>query len=75
MITTTINVRVDADTASVYAAAPEEDRGKLSSLWGVLVHEYQVAATPLQKVMDDLGSQAKARGLTPEKLSSILNDK
>jgi hypothetical protein len=70
----TIQLQVDSDTASVFAAAPEEDRSKLSALWGVLVHEYQTAVTPLQKLMDELGVKAKARGLTPEKLSSILND-
>jgi hypothetical protein len=73
MTTATINLKVDTDTASAFAAAPEEDRNKLSSLWGVLVHEYQAATTPLQEVMDDLGSQARARGLTPEGLASILN--
>ncbi len=72
--TATINVQVDTDTASAFAAAPEEDRNKLSSLWGVLVHEYQSAARPFQNVMDDLGRNAKARGLTPKKLASILND-
>ena len=29
---------------------------------------------PLYTVMDELGTKAKMRGLTPEKLSSALND-
>ena len=73
MTTATINVQVDTDTAGAFAAAPEEDRNKLSLLWGVLVHEYQAAARPLQDVMDELGRKAEARGLTPKKLASILN--
>jgi hypothetical protein len=74
MTTATINLQVDTDTANVFSAAPEEDRNKLSSLWGVLVHEYQAGATPLQKTMDALGCKAESLGLTPKKLASILND-
>ena len=74
MTTATINVQVDTATASVFASVPEEDRNKLSSLWGVLVHEYQVAEAPLQKLMDELGAKAKSRGLTPDTLASILDD-
>jgi hypothetical protein len=74
MTTATINVQVDSDTATLFASAPEEDRNKLSSLWGVLVHEYQGATAPLQKVMDELGGRANSRGLTPDTLAAILDD-
>ena len=75
MTSATINLQVDRDTAGIFAAAPEEDRNKLSMLWGVLVHEYHSSAPPLQKLMDDLSRKAKSRGLTPGKLAAILEDK
>jgi hypothetical protein len=73
MTTATINLELDADTASIFTEAPAEDRNKLCVLWGVLLREYQAAPMPLRKLMDQIGAKAKARGLTPEKLESILN--
>lgn len=66
-------MELDADTASIFKEAPEEDRNKLCVLWSVLLREYKAPPMPLQKLMDQIGAQAKARGLTPEKLESILN--
>ena len=73
MTTANINIEVDADTASIFAKAPPEDRNKLCILWGVIMREYTATPMPLRKLMDQIGAKAKARGLTPEKLESILN--
>ncbi|MFT5241865.1 MAG: hypothetical protein ACI9OU_002749 [Candidatus Promineifilaceae bacterium] len=73
MITATIKMKLDADTAGIFSEATEEDQGKLCVLWGVLLHEYQAAPVPLLKLMDQIGSNAKVRGLTPEKLGLILD--
>ena len=52
-MTTTINVEIDEATAGIYTAAPQEDRNRLSVLWGVLVREYQAAPSALGKLMDE----------------------
>jgi len=73
MTTATINVKLDADTANIFADAPDEDKSRLCMLWAVLLREYKEAPMPLRKLMDQIGKKAKQRGLTPEKLDSILN--
>ena len=73
MTTATINVQLDADAADIFAKAPEEDKSKLCVLWSVLLREYRAAPMPLLKLMDQIGARARQRGLTPEKLESILD--
>ena len=75
MTTANINMEVDADTASIFTEAPAEDRNKLCVLWGVILREYKMAPTPLRKLMSELSAKVKARGLTPEELNSILDEK
>ena len=72
-MTTTINMEIDEATAGIYTAAPQEDRNRLSVLWGVLVREYQAAPSALGRLMDEIGSKAEERGLTAEELESILH--
>jgi len=73
MSTTTISLRMDADAARIYSKAPEEDRNKLSLLWGMLLREYRTTPAALKDLMDEIGEKAQRRGLTPQKLESILN--
>jgi hypothetical protein len=73
MTTATINMKLDADTASIFTKAPAEDRNKLCVLWSVLLREYKAAPVPLSKLMDQIGAKAKARGLNADKLESILD--
>ena len=75
MTTANINMEVDADTASIFTEVSAEDRNKLCVLWGVILREYKMAPTPLRKLMSELSAKVKARGLTPEELNSILNEK
>ena len=74
METATINMEMDADTASIFSEATTEDRNKLCVLWGVILREYKMAPTPLRKLMSELSAKVKARGLTPDELDSILNE-
>lgn len=73
MDTATVNIETDAEAASYYEHAPSEDRSKLGVLWAVLLREYRNNPVPLKRLMDDIGAQAQLRGLTPNKLESILN--
>ena len=75
MATTTIPLKVDQDTARAFAAASAEDRRKLQLLLSLRLRE--LTARPgrsLTEVMDEIGRHAEARGLTPEKLESLLRD-
>lgn len=73
MSTTTINLTIDTDTARIYSKAPKADRNKLSLLWAVLLREYKSTPATLTELMDEIGKSARRRGLTPQKLESILN--
>jgi hypothetical protein len=75
MATATISIDVDPETAEAYAAASEQDRLKLKILLRLgLRHLSDRPARSLTQVMDDIGAQAAANGMTPEILDSILRD-
>jgi len=75
MAYTTISLEVDADVARAYSSAPPEDRRKLQLLLGLRLRELTThQARPLKEVMDEIGRQAEAQGMTPEILESLLRD-
>ncbi len=74
METATISIQVDADSARAFAAAPIEEQRKLQLLLSLRLRELTTGSSrPLQEVMDEIGAQAVARGLTPEILESLLH--
>ena len=75
MPTDTIALEVDPDTARAFAEASSEDRRKLELLLRLRLRELTSRPTrPLKDVMDEIGRDAAARGLTPEILESLLRD-
>jgi hypothetical protein len=75
MATATIAFEVDADSARAFSAASAEDRRKLQLLLSLRLRELTARpARPLKEVMDEIGRNAEARGLTPEILESLLSD-
>lgn len=71
----TIAVPVDAQTARAYQEASPETRKKIELLLSLQLRD--VMSGPqrsLQEIMDDIGRQAEANGLTPEILAEILRD-
>jgi hypothetical protein len=75
MATATISLEVDADTAQAFSAASAEDRRKLQLLLHLRLRELTARPTrPLKEVMDEIGRNAEARGLTPEILEALLRD-
>lgn len=69
----TITIEVDPQTAQAYSAAREEERKKIRALLGMRARELAVEKRPsLDEVMSEIGRKARARGLTPEILESIL---
>ena len=75
MSTETIDITVDAETASSFREASPEDRRKLELLLRLRLRELTSGRVrTLQEIMDQIGSEAESRGLTPEMLESMLNE-
>ncbi len=74
MATREISIRVSDRAAQTYEQASEEERRKLDALLSMRLTEASRTTRPLEKIMTEIGREAKARGLTPEKLQQILDD-
>jgi len=71
----TIAISVDADSARFFAEAAPAERRKYELLLGLRWRELTNGrAPPLKEIMDDIGAQAEAQGLTPEMLESMLRE-
>lgn len=77
MTNITISINVDDETAREVAALDDQRRRKLGILLGWRLRDLlKPPQRTLFQIMDDIGQQAQANGLTPEILQSILdNDK
>src|SRR5215470_4838800 len=74
MSTEIISIRVDAEAARVFNALPEEDRRRLEAILSIRLSEITHGGESLEAVMQEISEKAKAHGLTPEILKSLLND-
>jgi hypothetical protein len=75
MRTETIPITVDADAAHRFCEASPEERRKLELLLRLRLRELTLGrARPLREIMDEIGKDAEAKGLTPEQLESMLRD-
>ena len=75
MGTANITIEVDEAAARAFAESPPEDQRKLQLLLSLRLQE--LTGNPgrsLQTVMDEIGGEAEARGLTPEILETLLRD-
>jgi len=69
----TITIPVDPQTAQVYNSAAPEERRRIQALLSLWLRELATGdSSSLQQVLDEVGRKAKARGLTPEMLDSLL---
>jgi len=76
MATATISVEVDAEAARAFSSASKEEQRKLQLLLSLRLRELTSRpARSLAEVMDDIGREAQAQGLTAEILESLLKDK
>lgn len=70
-----IPVPVDEATALAYSQASVEEQQKIQILLRLRVHElFTQSDASLQQIMDDIGSKAEDRGLTPQILEALLRD-
>lgn len=69
----TITIPLDPETARAYDSAAPEEKRKIQALLSLWLRELAAGDyPPLEQVLDEVGRKAKARGLTPEILDSIL---
>ena len=74
MDTEVINIRVDAETAKTFKSLSEEDRRKIEALLSIRLSDVSRNAESLDAVMKEIADKAKARGLNPEILKSLLDE-
>lgn len=71
----TISIEVDPETARAFAEATPQERRKLQLLLRLRLRELTIGPTrPLKDIMDEMGREAEARGLTPDILESLLHE-
>jgi hypothetical protein len=69
----TITIPLDPQTARAYESASPQEKRKMQALLSLRLRELASGQYPsLQQVLDEVGRKAKARGLTPEILDSLL---
>lgn len=75
MSTESITITVDADAAHSFCDASPDRRRKMEILLGLRLRELTSKdARSLKEIMDEIGAQAEARGLTPQALESMLGE-
>ena len=76
MATRTISIPVDPQTERAWGSIGADERRRIEAVLALWLREL-AAREPesLDKVMDEAGGEAHARGLTPEILESILKGK
>ena len=75
MPTETISIVVEAGAALSFCEASPEDRRKLELLLRLRLRELTLGSVrPLKEIMDEIGTDAEAKGLTPEELAAKLNE-
>ena len=70
-----ITVSVDPDVADVYCSVSDDDRRKLDLLINLRLREATESGRSLHTILLEVSRDAQRRGLTPEILQSILDDK
>jgi hypothetical protein len=77
MATATLTIEVSEESARAFAQVSAEDQRKIQLLLDLRLRDLTISPLPrksLQTVMDEIGKNAAARGLTPAVLESLLND-
>ena len=75
MATEAIAIQVDPEAAKAYREVSEEERRKLDLLLSLRLREAARAAGSLKEFMREISRRAQERGLTPEILQEILDER
>ncbi len=73
-MTEEITLTVDSEVAQAYNSASPQERRKLELLVNLSLREATSNKRSLQEIMLEISENARARGLTPEILQSILEE-
>lgn len=73
-MTEQITVSVDPNVARAYRAASDSERRKFDLLVNLRLREAIGPRKSLMDMVEEIGRNAKRRGLTPEILQSILDE-
>ncbi len=73
MALSSITVQVDSEAAKIYQETPANEQAKIRLLFSILLREFADSARSLEAIMDEIGARAKSKGLTEEKLQSLLD--
>jgi hypothetical protein len=69
----TITIPLDPDTAKAYNSAPADEKRKMQALLSLWLRNLATAEPSTRsEIMDEISRKARARGLTPEILESLL---
>jgi hypothetical protein len=75
MKTKKITIEVDADTARAYEETTPEKQRKINAMLSLEIDEtMHEDKASLKEIMQEMSREAKANGLTPEILQSILDE-
>lgn len=74
-MTEQITVSVDPNVARAYRAASDSERRKFDLLVNLRLREAIGPRKSLMDMVEEIGRNAERRGLTPEILQSILDEK
>ena len=73
MSTKTISIPLDPEAAKAYNSAAPADQKKMKALLSLWLRDLtRGESTDLKKLMDEVSRKAKAQGLTPEALETLL---
>ena len=71
----TITIQLDSETAKAYESASAGDQRKMQALLRLWLRDLAAAdSSTLKEVMSDLSKKAQARGLTSERLETLLKE-
>lgn len=70
----TIAIEVTPEAALAYAAASAEERRKINALLSLKFSELMASQRDVETLLEEMGRQAQARGLTPQRLDELLRD-
>jgi|SaaInl7_200m_RNA_FD_contig_31_281608_length_539_multi_10_in_0_out_0_1 hypothetical protein len=75
LTTATVNIQLDVEAARIYQQASTEEKQKMQVLLSLWLREFGTPTKSLRSLMNDISDKAQARGLAPEILETLLNDK
>jgi hypothetical protein len=71
----TITIQLDSETAKAYKSAPADDQRKMQALLRLWLRDLAAAdSSTLKEIMGDVSKRARSRGLTSERLETLLKE-